>query len=87
MTADAKTRPMVDWSSYEEQLEEGKRNIKWGAGIGAFGAASLAIVGTTCPLCFVVAPAFVGMGLWKSHKAKQQLDERDHDHDPRDGNP
>ncbi|MGM0558967.1 MAG: hypothetical protein ACQEVA_21460 [Myxococcota bacterium] len=81
MTADATQQPTVNWSSYEEQLEEqleeGKRNIKWGAGIGAFGAASLAVVGATCPLCFVVAPAFVGMGLWKSHKAKQQLDDRD----------
>ena len=77
MSADAKQMPKVDWSSYEEQLEEGKRNIKWGAGIGAFGAASLAIIGTTCPLCFVAAPALVGVGLWKSHKAKQKLDEVD----------
>jgi hypothetical protein len=72
----AKT-PTVDWSSYEEQLEEGKRHIKFGAGIGAFGAASLAIIGTTCPLCFVAAPALVGVGLWKSRKAKKKLDDRE----------
>ena len=76
MTANAKQQTMVDWSSYEEQLEEGKRNIKLGAGIGAFGAASLAIIGTTCPLCFVAAPALVGVGLWKSHRAKQELGEQ-----------
>lgn len=66
----------VNWDSYEDQLAEGKRNVKFGIGVGAFGAGSLALIGATCPLCFFVAPAMVGVGLWKSHKAKQKLAER-----------
>lgn len=67
----------INWDSYEEQLAEGERNVKFGLGIGAFGAGSLAIIGATCPLCFFVAPAMVGVGLWKRHKAKEVLDGRD----------
>lgn len=74
MTADAAEQPMVDWSSHEEQLEEGKRNIKFGFGIGAFGAGSLALIGATCPLCFFVAPALVGVGVWKSRDAKKKME-------------
>ncbi len=66
----------VNWESYEEQLDEGKRNIKFGLGVGAFGAGSLALIGATCPLCFFVAPAMVGVGIWKSRQAKQKLAER-----------
>ena len=65
----------INWEAYEDQLDEGKGNIKFGLGVGAFGAGSLALIGTTCPLCFFVAPAMVGVGLWKAHRAKQKLAE------------
>jgi uncharacterized membrane protein YgdD (TMEM256/DUF423 family) len=63
----------ADPTDNEEMLEEGKRNVKVGVGLGAFGAGSLALIGTTCPLCFFVAPAMVGVGMWKTRKAKKQM--------------
>ena len=66
----------VNWEAYHRrQLEEGKGHIKFGVGVGVFGAASLAIIGTTCPLCFFVAPAMVGVGAWKAHQARKALGE------------
>lgn len=68
-------RVQINWpetSESDELLEEGTRNVKFGLGVGAFGAGSLALIGATCPLCFVVAPAMVGVGLWKRRKAKCQ---------------
>ncbi|QDG49483.1 hypothetical protein FIV42_01630 [Persicimonas caeni] len=75
----------VNWDSYEDQLAEGKRNIKMGIGVGVFGAGSLALIGATCPLCFFVAPAMVGVGMWKSRKAKEKLAERGECADGEDG--
>jgi hypothetical protein len=63
----------VNWDAYERDLEEGNRNIKFGVGIGVFGAGSLAVLGATCPLCFFVAPALVGVGAWKRRCAKKQM--------------
>jgi hypothetical protein len=67
----------VNWNDaaddHEEMLEEGKRNVKMGVGVGVFGAGSLALIGATCPLCFFVAPAMVGVGMWKTRKAKQAM--------------
>lgn len=73
MRRDHDKQVKVDWRAHEEQLEEGKRHVKMGVGVGAFGAGSLALIGATCPLCFVVAPALVGVGLWKSRDAKKKL--------------
>ena len=69
----------VNWDSFEreKQLEEGKGHIKFGVGVGLAGAASLALIGTTCPLCFVVAPAMVGLGVWKRHRASAPEDTPD----------
>ncbi|MFW6054252.1 MAG: hypothetical protein ACOC9J_05510 [Persicimonas sp.] len=64
----------INWSDEDQELlEEGKRNVKMGVGVGAFGAGSLALIGATCPLCFFVAPALVGVGLWKTRKVKQKM--------------
>jgi len=46
--------------------------IAMGLGIGAFGAASLALVGATCPLCVVAAPALVSWGLYKRVRARKK---------------
>ncbi len=67
----------INWEAYEEQLAEGKRNVKFGVGVGVVSAASLALIGTTCPMCVFVAPAMVGVGLWKTRQAKKKLAERD----------
>lgn len=63
----------INWDHCEEQKKEGEGNIKFGVGIGAFGAGSLAVLGATCPLCFFVAPAMVGVGLVKRHRALKQM--------------
>ena len=49
--------------------KEANGTIAMGLGIGAFGAASLALVGATCPLCVVAAPALVSWGLYKRLRA------------------
>lgn len=100
MSTGQKSNIHVNWEAYETQLAEGKGHVKFGLGVGAFGALSLAVIGTTCPLCFVVAPAMVGVGAWKARRAKIALKERDENthaenlpedprhppEDPRDGN-
>ncbi len=59
---------------HEVDLKEGVGHVKFGVGVGAASAASLLLIGTTCPLCFFVAPAMVAVGLHKRHKAKKALD-------------
>lgn len=67
-------RPIdIHWDHWEQQKKEGEGHIKFGVGVGLFGAGSLAIIGATCPLCFVVAPAMVGLGAVKRHRAKRAL--------------
>ena len=65
----------LNWDHWEEQKKEGEGHIKFGVGVGAFGATSLALIGATCPLCFFVAPAMVGIGIVKRRKAVKQLRE------------
>lgn len=85
MSDEMKPDVQVNWDAYEDQLAEGKRNVKFGLGVGAVSAASLALIGTTCPLCFFVAPAMVGVGMWKSRQAKKELAKRDRGDDGTDG--
>ena len=59
----------------QKDLEEGAGHIKFGVGVGAVSAASLLLIGTTCPLCYFVAPAMVAAGIHKRHKAKKKLQE------------
>jgi len=60
-------------AKHEVDLKEGVGHVKFGVGVGAASAASLALIGVTCPLCFFVAPAMVAVGLHKRHKAKKAL--------------
>jgi hypothetical protein len=46
--------------------------ILTGVGIGAFGAVSAAVIGATCPLCVVAAPALVGWGVFKRVRARRR---------------
>lgn len=59
----------------ERELEEGSGHIKFGVGVGAVSTASLAIIGTTCPLCWFVAPAMVAAGVHKRYQAKKKLED------------
>lgn len=63
----------INWDHWEEQKKEGEGHIKFGVGVGAFGAVSLAVLGATCPLCFFVAPAMVGVGAVKRRRAVKQM--------------
>ena len=65
----------INWDHWEEQKKEGEGHIKFGVGVGAFGAGSLALIGATCPLCFFVAPAMVGVGIWKRQQAKKMQED------------
>ena len=56
---------------------EGNTCIGLGAGVGALGVGTAAVVGATCPLCFFVAPALVGMGIYGHVKAKRLADTTD----------
>jgi cytochrome c-type biogenesis protein CcmH/NrfG len=54
----------------DAERTEGTRLIASGVGLGAVGAASAVVLGATCPLCIVGAPALVGWGVYKRWKAK-----------------
>ena len=71
----------INWDEYDRQRkhDEGTGHIKFGVGIGLAGATSLALIGTTCPLCFFVAPAMVGLGVWKRHTAGASHDDSSSD--------
>jgi len=43
-----------------------------GAGVGTVGTASTLLLGATCPVCIVMAPALIGMGLVKGYAAKRK---------------
>ena len=51
----------------ERELEaaEGTRLMLSGAGLGAVGIASAVVLGASCPLCAVGAPALIGWGAYK----------------------
>lgn len=58
----------------EELAECGRRAKEHtfaGAGLGAATVASLAILGVSCPLCVVAAPALIGSGAWNAHKKRK----------------
>jgi hypothetical protein len=48
-----------------ERRTEANQLLGAGLGLGALGAVSAIALGATCPLCVVVAPAMLGMGIYK----------------------
>jgi hypothetical protein len=56
----------------DEDLKEANATLATGLGIGAFGAASLAIFGATCPLCVVAAPVLISLGWYKRFTATRR---------------
>jgi hypothetical protein len=55
-----------------QELQEANTCLAIGAGIGAAGIGSAALIGATCPLCVVFAPALLGFGAWKRYKIKSE---------------
>jgi hypothetical protein len=59
-----------------EQREAGTC-IALGAGVGVLGAASALTGAALCPICVVVAPGLIGLGIFKgylSRKAREPVD-------------
>lgn len=57
----------------EEQVkrerQEANSCIALGAGVGVMGTGAALLAGATCPLCIVIAPALLGVGIWKRFSA------------------
>ena len=45
--------------------------IALGAGVGALGAISGVMVGAVCPMCYIVAPGLVAVGVYKRFKLRK----------------
>jgi len=56
-----------------QELKDARATLAMGAGVGTIGTASAILLGATCPICVVMAPALIGMGLIKSYAAKKKL--------------
>lgn len=54
----------------DPERAEANQLMGMGVGLGAFGAVSALTLGAVCPLCVVVAPAMVGLGLYKRLRHK-----------------
>jgi hypothetical protein len=55
----------------EEKLKDANTCLLLGCGVGALGAASTLVAGAVvCPLCVVVSPALIGIGLVQRLRAK-----------------
>lgn len=60
----------------EQQIQQEMRDagscLAMGAGVGTLGTASALLLGATCPLCVLIAPALIGMGLVKGYTARKK---------------
>ena len=60
-----------DTATYaESERREATTCMALGAGVGALGAASAAITGVVCPLCWIVAPGLLGFGAFKRWRSE-----------------
>lgn len=51
-------------------VKEGNTCIGLGIGVGALGAGSAILSGAVCPLCYVVAPALIGVGIIRRRQGR-----------------
>jgi len=63
---------MVTKESVDKVRTEGNQCIAIGIGVGGLGTVAAVALGATCPLCFVAAPALIGMGVYRRITAKQR---------------
>jgi hypothetical protein len=54
------------------ELRDANSCIALGAGLGAMGTGTALLVGATCPLCVVFAPALIGYGVWKRFSVNRE---------------
>jgi hypothetical protein len=72
-----------------EQKQEANQLLVGGAAIGAMGIAGTALLGATCPVCWIAAPTLLGAGAikhWRCRRAEraQSGDEADDETPSRD---
>ncbi|MFO0999538.1 MAG: hypothetical protein U0936_04320 [Planctomycetaceae bacterium] len=69
------TQP-ADMANNEQQIQQELQDagsiLAMGAGVGTVGTASALLLGATCPICVVMAPALIGMGLVKGYVARKK---------------
>ena len=56
----------------QQELRDAGSCLAMGAGVGTVGTASALLLGATCPICVVMAPALIGMGLVKGYAARRK---------------
>ena len=56
----------------QQELRDAGSCLAMGAGVGAVGTISAVLIGATCPICVVMAPALIGMGLVKGYAARRK---------------
>ncbi len=56
----------------QQELRDAGSCLAMGAGVGTVGTASALLLGATCPICVVMAPALIGMGLVKGYSARKK---------------
>lgn len=68
--------PSTEIQSSEQQIKQELRDagscLAMGAGVGTVGTASALLLGATCPICVVMTPALIGMGLVKGYVARKK---------------
>lgn len=55
-----------------EHKDDSNSCIALGAGVGALGIGTAIATGAVCPLCYIVAPALIGAGVYTKIKRKKQ---------------
>jgi hypothetical protein len=61
--------PEIPEINFDTLRKQGNEHLGAGLGLGAVTATSLAILGATCPLCYVAVPALIVSGIRKRRKA------------------
>lgn len=57
--------------SLKRARQEGSQCIALGIGVGGLGTAAALTLGATCPICFIAAPALIGVGVYRRITAKE----------------
>ena len=73
---DAMTQSSEVQNNHQEarqELRDAGSCLAMGAGVGAVGTISAVLIGATCPICVIMAPALIGMGLVKGYAARKKL--------------
>ncbi|MCB0330963.1 MAG: hypothetical protein KDD70_14935 [Bdellovibrionales bacterium] len=61
----------TDSPKLKERESEANTCMAIGAGVGVMGVAATVLLGATCPICYVAAPALIGTGLLAKKRAEK----------------